>query len=362
MKRKIWVILFIASLILPMPVLAAPSATLTVGSNSGNPGSVGIVIPISLTSVDGAEVSALEFELLFNSSNLSVSNVAVGNAASAADKLVESSIPAEGLLKVVLYGTNQNAIGNGTIVNVSFDISNSAPQDTYSLTMNNVVVASPSATEIPATTVAGSLTVTGTATTFVDVPRSHWAWKYIEALYQEGYISGCSEEPRMYCPENELTRGEMAVFVMRGVWGAEFTPTQPTEVIFDDVALSQWYAKWAHQLFNDGYTAGCSSDPLRFCPNDIHKRAESTVYFERMLHGVDYYPEDPTQAFYDDVPYGADSLWYSKWVWAAYLDEIIQECEDDANRGDNLFRPDDGETRAEAACIMAKAKQLPLPE
>ena len=81
-----------------------------------------------------------------------------------------------------------------------------------------------------------------------------------------------------------------------------------------------------------------------------------------MLHGVDFYPEDPTASFYDDVPFGAESVWYSKWVWAAYQDNIIQECEDEANRGDAFYRPEDGTTRAEAACIMAKAKALPLPE
>jgi len=362
MKREIWVIIFLASLLLPMSAWAAPSATLTAGSGSGNPGSIGVVVPISLASVDGAQVSAFEFELLFDETKLSVSSVTVGNAASAAGKELKSSIPAVGTLRVLLWGNNQTAIGDGTVVDVAFDISDSAPEGSIPLTFTNVVLSSPQATEVPATTVAGSLSVTGSATTFADVPHTHWAWSYIEALYQEGYVSGCSTEPQLFCPENELTRSEMAVFIVRGHHGADFLPPQPTEDIFGDVILSEWHAKWDHQLFEDEYTSGCSADPLLFCPNQTHLRKESPVYFERMLHGVDFYPEDPTSIFYNDVPYGAESVWYSKWVWAAYLDEIIQECEDDANRGDEFYRPDDGTTRAEAACIMAKAKQLPLPE
>jgi hypothetical protein len=345
-----------------MSAWAAPSATLTAGSGSGNPGSIGVIVPISLASVDGGQVAALEFELLFDDALLDVSSVTVGGAGSAAGKEVASSIPAIGTLKVLVWGENQTAIGDGTVVNVGFDISASAPAGSLPLTLANVVMASPEASEVPATAIAGSLTVSGSATTFADVPQDHWAWKYIEALYQEGYVSGCSSDPLMFCPENELARGEMAVFIVRGVHGADFTPPQPTEVIFGDVILSEWHAKWDHQLYADGYTAGCSADPLLYCPMQTHLRKESPVYFERMLHGVDYYPDDPTTSFYSDVPYGAESVWFSKWVWAAYVDEIIQECEDDANRGDDLFRPEDGTTRAEAACIMAKAKALPLPE
>ncbi len=42
--------------------------------------------------------------------------------------------------------------------------------------------------------------------TFVDVPFDHWAHDDIETLYQAGYISGCSSDPLMYCPENTMIR------------------------------------------------------------------------------------------------------------------------------------------------------------
>ncbi|NIM96355.1 MAG: DUF4832 domain-containing protein [Anaerolineales bacterium] len=207
-----------------------------------------------------------------------------------------------------------------------------------------------------------TITPTPTATpdtTFIDVPENHWAYNYIESLYQGGYVAGCSTEPRMYCPENGMTRAEGAVFVERGIHGAGYLPTEPSHQTFADVPTHEWFFKWAEGLWEDGYTAGCGSEPLIFCPLAGHTRAEAAVFFERMLHGADFVPADPVTQVYDDVPVGGSALWFSKWVMAAYQDGLVHDCEDDANRGDAFYRPYDGLTRAEAACMMGKAKGAP---
>jgi hypothetical protein len=46
---------------------------------------------------------------------------------------------------------------------------------------------------------------------FTDVPTSHWAFQYIEALKASGITGGCAVG--MYCPNNNVTRAEMAVFL-----------------------------------------------------------------------------------------------------------------------------------------------------
>ncbi|NIM96227.1 MAG: hypothetical protein GTO18_21220 [Anaerolineales bacterium] len=195
-------------------------------------------------------------------------------------------------------------------------------------------------------------------TTFADVPRDHWAYDAIEALYQGGYIAGCSAEPRLFCPENEMTRAEGSVFVERGIHGAGYMPTEPNHQTFADVPTFEWFFKWAEGLWEDGYTAGCGIDPLIFCPLQGHTRAEAAVFFERMLHGADFVPADPVTQFYDDVPVGGSALWFSKWIMAAYQDGLVQDCEDVTNRGDAFYRPYDDITRSEAACMMAKARSL----
>lgn len=362
MKRTIGIITLLVACIIPLSTFAAPPASgalLTAGQGTGNPGSMGVVVPITLETAIGESVAALNFDLQYDDAILSVADVTLGAAAQAADKLIISGLPITGTVRVIIYGVNQNAIGDGVVANIVFDVSVSAPAGTIPLNFSDAVAASPEAIEVDLQTAPGSVEITGEPTSFADVPRSHWAYGYIEALYQAGYISGCNANPPLYCPENDLTRGEMGVFIERGHHGADFTPTDPTTPDFADTPVGVWSTKWAQAMYDDGYTAGCGTNPLTFCPSNTHLRNESTVYFERMLNGVDYYPPDPTsQFYYTDIPYGQDAVWYSKWVFAAYNDQIIQECEDEANRADQLFRPFDGLTRAEAACMMSKAKGL----
>jgi hypothetical protein len=122
--------------------------------------------------------------------------------------------------------------------------------------------------------------------TFTDVPVDHWAFAYIDAIYQGGYVAGCSSDPLMYCPESTMTRAESAVFVERGIWGAGYLPPQPTQQIFADVLLTEWYAKWAEGLWSGGFTSGCGTAPLVYCPLMQHSIAEGTVFYLRISDSV----------------------------------------------------------------------------
>jgi hypothetical protein len=109
------------------------------------------------------------------------------------------------------------------------------------------------------------------------------------------------------------------------------------------------------RLWEEGYTAGCWADPLRYCPLLGHTRAEAAVFFTRMLQGPGYKPPSGGELPYVDVPAEA---WYQKWVAAAYAEGIVGGCEPPGERGDELYRPEAGLTRAEAACMMARARGL----
>jgi hypothetical protein len=50
---------------------------------------------------------------------------------------------------------------------------------------------------------------------FQDVPTSHWAAAWIEQLAAEGITSGCSVNPKNYCPATPVLRDQMAVFLVR---------------------------------------------------------------------------------------------------------------------------------------------------
>jgi hypothetical protein len=52
---------------------------------------------------------------------------------------------------------------------------------------------------------------------FNDVPTSHPFFQYIEALKASGVTGGCQANPPLFCPNNTLTRGQMAVFLAKAL-------------------------------------------------------------------------------------------------------------------------------------------------
>jgi glucose/arabinose dehydrogenase len=200
-----------------------------------------------------------------------------------------------------------------------------------------------------------AVTVGFEAATFSDVPFDHWAHDYVEALWDNNYTAGCGTAPLRYCPDGTMNRGESAVFVVRGVHDAGYLPASPAVQLFSDLDLSSWAAKWADQLFVDGYTAGCGTGPLIFCPWQGHTRAEGSVFYLRMLNGPAFLPPEATAQTFSDVPLDA---WYAKWVQAAYDADLIEAC---ATSPSLQFCPDGPLTRGLAAYMMVKAKNLPLP-
>lgn len=191
---------------------------------------------------------------------------------------------------------------------------------------------------------------------FADVPSSHWARAYIETLYHQGYVAGCATSPLEYCPDSPMTRGESAVLIEKGLHSPEYTPQPPRTQVLADVPMDAWYARWAYALWEEGFTAGCAANPPRFCPMEVHTRAEGAVLYMRLLRGADYIPPEPTTQIFTDVP---PDEWYAKWVHAAHGEGLIPPCE----YGKSMrFCPDEPLTRAVAAFMMVRAKGLPLPQ
>jgi hypothetical protein len=52
---------------------------------------------------------------------------------------------------------------------------------------------------------------------FNDVPTSHRFFQFIEALKASGITGGCQTSPPLYCPNDPLTRGQMAVFLAKAL-------------------------------------------------------------------------------------------------------------------------------------------------
>jgi hypothetical protein len=197
---------------------------------------------------------------------------------------------------------------------------------------------------------------------FDDVSDDHWAQEEITVLHEEGYTSGCTADGANFCPDDILNRAAMAVFMERGYAGADYVPEDPSSPYFSDTLTSDWYTNWVEGMFLDGLTSGCGVDaegkPL-FCPDQAQTRAQTTVYLLRLRYGPGYIPEDPPSSFvnvYQDVP--LSGTWYSKYVYKAYALGLIQGCDERGSDVQGTFRPEDPITRAEAACMLVRAKGL----
>ena len=86
---------------------------------------------------------------------------------------------------------------------------------------------------------------------------------------------------------------------------AQSTPT------FADVPFDHPHYGEIEWLYRNGYTAGCNTSPLRYCPEQTMNRAESAVFVERGIHAASYDQPMPGSQVFADFP--LDS-WAAKWV------------------------------------------------
>lgn len=190
-----------------------------------------------------------------------------------------------------------------------------------------------------------------TSSYFEDVPLDYPYSAEINLLYEAGYTSGCSSNPLRFCPDQGMTRAESAVFLERSIHGVDEIPIEPETMIFADISMGEWYTKWVEALWMDGLTAGCRTDPIRFCPLDEQNRAEGSVFSLRLLHGNGYVPPSPTGVFVDvDL-----EKWYAPWIEAAYHAGLIEACTDVP---EPQFCPEKPLTRSVAAYMIVQAKGL----
>ena len=91
--------------------------------------------------------------------------------------------------------------------------------------------------------------------TFTDT-IGHFAEDWIEALKSDGVTSGCGAG--IYCPESPVTRAQMAIFLLKAKYGASFSPP-PASGTFADVPTSHFAAAFIEQLAAEGITSGCAA-------------------------------------------------------------------------------------------------------
>jgi hypothetical protein len=134
-----------------------------------------------------------------------------------------------------------------------------------------------------------SFTPPSCAGIFGDVACPSLYANWIEELYAEGVTAGCGTSPLLYCPNDPVTRQQMAAFLLKALNGSGYTPPAAAG-IFGDVPLSNPFAPWVEDLYNRQITAGCSASPLLYCPADANTREQMAVFLTKTFSLVLYGP------------------------------------------------------------------------
>jgi streptogramin lyase len=110
-------------------------------------------------------------------------------------------------------------------------------------------------------------------TVFADVPANNPFAPWIEQLAGFQITGGCGGGN--YCPNNPVTRAQMAVFLLKAEHGTAYTPPNCTG-IFPDVTCPSQFANWIEQLSAEGITGGCGGDD--YCPGNPNTRGQMAVF------------------------------------------------------------------------------------
>ncbi|MGE5279084.1 MAG: S-layer homology domain-containing protein [Acidobacteriota bacterium] len=214
---------------------------------------------------------------------------------------------------------------------------------------------------------------------FTDVPGTNPFYKKIETLLHNGITAGCA--PTSYCPSDPVSRGQMSLFVARGIAGNPVAIPAQGSVggnpyncgaggvsLFSDVAPTDVFCKSVHYIAARKVTLGCSA--TAYCPGETVTRRQMAAFVAKAIPPpptaivvpIAYGPDPVTgrsyscevgnsNTFFTDVPASDPFCKHVHFLWAR---GIIAGC------GATLYCPDDAVTREAMAKFLSNAFALEL--
>jgi hypothetical protein len=110
---------------------------------------------------------------------------------------------------------------------------------------------------------------------FADVPCPSPFAPWIEELWRDGITEGCGNDD--YCPAAPVTRASMAVLLLKTAHGFGYVPPSCSG-IFEDVPCPGPFSDWIEELYVEGITGGCQTNPLLYCPDTVVSRGQMAVF------------------------------------------------------------------------------------
>ncbi len=182
---------------------------------------------------------------------------------------------------------------------------------------------------------------------FTDVAETSGQYRFVETLLHNLITSGCGSG--LFCPASNVTRAQMAVFLLVSKFGASYLPPPATGTVFNDVPANSFAAAFIENLYALGVTAGCGGG--NYCPNSNAIRAQMAVFLLRTLEGPVYVPPACVTATFNDVPCSSP---YAPWIEEIYRRGITAGC------GGGNFCPLSPVTRGQMAVFLTTTFGLVL--
>jgi hypothetical protein len=112
---------------------------------------------------------------------------------------------------------------------------------------------------------------------FTDVPVGSFGFQWIQKMYELGITQGCATG--LFCPNDQVTRDQMAIFLIRMRYGAAYVFDFPATPYFTDVGPATFGWNWIQRMKEDNITSGCSYNT--YCPTNPVTRGDMATFVMR---------------------------------------------------------------------------------
>jgi hypothetical protein len=141
-------------------------------------------------------------------------------------------------------------------------------------------------------------------------------------------------------------------FTTGAVYTIKKTYPLPATATFGDAPMTHPYWADIEILYANGFTGGCNTSPLQFCPEVNMDRAQAAVFLLRGLRGTNYDP--PTAPF--ATPFGdnwSPGTWAQRWAQGMLQENLTGGC----STLPFLYCPWEQMNRAQAAVFGMRLKR-----
>ncbi len=190
---------------------------------------------------------------------------------------------------------------------------------------------------------------------FGDVPPSASYFDAANLMFEAGITTGCvaSSDPmtRLYCPDDNVTRQEMAAFIVRSVTGTNTPAIYNPIPYFSDVPTTNPFFPHIQKLVDLGITNGCA--PGLYCPTATIPRWEMAVFMvrARLASRGATFPFSATP-YFADVPTNVEGNGFPfPYIQRSYEENITNGC----GVSPLVYCPDDLVTRGAMASFIMRA-------